>query len=381
MKGIGKNLLTGNFDLLKLSLPVAMFEPRSYLEKLADPWVFPYFLDRAAETPGDPELRMKWVITFLVAGFHLALSRFQKPFNPILGETWQASLLDGSRVYLEQVSHHPPISAFQLIGEGGKYLFEGQSEPSVAYKTNGIKTAAKGHRAVRFADGGVIEIQYPFYSIKGLLGGGAPRAEIGGKAVFTDAVNGLKAEVHFGKVEGAPAGSMLARSDAIQGKLMRMVTVGASGSDENSPVSSIGKPPSSQAQVLSSSWSGSMGLSKLSKSFNLLTTAANSSSGSDDDDRNNIVWEPVASCTGNWLSFLDWDDERFWTVSEDMPFHWQPDPDPLPSDSRFRADLAALAAGDVVEAQKAKEALENSQRVDAKLRKLVIPLLGRRNVV
>lgn len=29
----------GNLDLLKVSLPVRMFEPRSYLQKLTDPWV------------------------------------------------------------------------------------------------------------------------------------------------------------------------------------------------------------------------------------------------------------------------------------------------------------------------------------------------------
>ena len=39
IKGLGKNLLAGNLDLLKVSLPVALFEPRSYLQKLADPWV------------------------------------------------------------------------------------------------------------------------------------------------------------------------------------------------------------------------------------------------------------------------------------------------------------------------------------------------------
>ena len=34
------------------------------------------------------------------------------------GETWQATLDDGSNVYFEQMSHHPPVSAFQLIGPG-----------------------------------------------------------------------------------------------------------------------------------------------------------------------------------------------------------------------------------------------------------------------
>lgn len=34
------------------------------------------------------------------------------------GETWQATLGDGSKVYFEQISHHPPVSAFQLVGPG-----------------------------------------------------------------------------------------------------------------------------------------------------------------------------------------------------------------------------------------------------------------------
>ncbi len=48
---------------------------------------------------------------------------------------------------------------------------------------------------------------------------------------------------------------------------------------------------------------------------------------------------------------------------------WEPVPHPLPSDCRYREDLAALAAGDVKAAQAAKEALEQRQRADAKLRK------------
>jgi hypothetical protein len=59
-------------------------------------------------------------------GFHHAFARWAKPFNPILGETWEAALPDGSRIYLEQISHHPPISAFQLQGPDGLYSFAGQ---------------------------------------------------------------------------------------------------------------------------------------------------------------------------------------------------------------------------------------------------------------
>ena len=40
-KEAGKKLLTGNFNLINLSMPVKMSEPRSYLQKLADVWVYP----------------------------------------------------------------------------------------------------------------------------------------------------------------------------------------------------------------------------------------------------------------------------------------------------------------------------------------------------
>ena len=38
----------------------------------------------------------------------------QKPFNPIIGETFQG-FLNGNPVYLEQISHHPPISYYLVI--------------------------------------------------------------------------------------------------------------------------------------------------------------------------------------------------------------------------------------------------------------------------
>ena len=34
-----------------------------------------------------------------------------KPFNPVIGETFQADI-NGGKYAAEQVSHHPPISAF-----------------------------------------------------------------------------------------------------------------------------------------------------------------------------------------------------------------------------------------------------------------------------
>ena len=63
MLQLGKKLLTGSFDLVSISLPVKMFEPRSYLEKLADVWVYPRFLELAAQAR-DPQQRMLYVVTW-----------------------------------------------------------------------------------------------------------------------------------------------------------------------------------------------------------------------------------------------------------------------------------------------------------------------------
>lgn len=61
---------------------------------------------------------MAKVICFGV-GFSLAYITMEKPFNPILGETYQG-VIDGFPVYGEQISHHPPISSLYMIGRGYK---------------------------------------------------------------------------------------------------------------------------------------------------------------------------------------------------------------------------------------------------------------------
>jgi len=41
----------------------------------------------------------------------------KKPFNPILGETFEM-VTEKVKFVAEQVSHHPPITAFQYEGKG-----------------------------------------------------------------------------------------------------------------------------------------------------------------------------------------------------------------------------------------------------------------------
>ena len=357
-KSLGRNILVGNFDLLKVSFPVVLFEPRSFLQKLTDPWCFPRFLSAAAAAGDDPVDRLRHVVTYVLAGYHRVFRKWAKPFNPLQGETWQALLPDGTRIYLEQVSHHPPVSAWEMHGPHGAYIFHGASQPSVSYKANAIHTSAGGQRRLLFADGGAVEISSPRYVVRGLLAGGAPRADLGdGGAEFVDRAHGLTAVLRFGKVEGAPAGSLLARSDAVSGTIYR---TGA----QHDGGAAASRGAAAEPGVRRAKSAGSV-LTRLAASLNGGGAARMSAALGDEQAR-----EAVASCSGNWLSHLDWDGgQRAWTLLEEEVQEWVAEEAPLSTDSRFRPDLELLAKGDLAGAQAAKERLENQQRRDAKFGK------------
>ena len=55
--------------------------------------------------------RMAHVGAYLAARYASQFSRNSKPFNPLLGETFEL-VTHKYRFFAEQVSHHPPITAF-----------------------------------------------------------------------------------------------------------------------------------------------------------------------------------------------------------------------------------------------------------------------------
>jgi len=75
----------------------------------------------------DPLDRMKQVVKYFVASnwVNQTLANCKVPLNPILGETLQREMVTGERLYCEQVSHHPPISAFELYGPNDDYKIYG----------------------------------------------------------------------------------------------------------------------------------------------------------------------------------------------------------------------------------------------------------------
>ncbi|XP_066877015.1 oxysterol-binding protein-related protein 7 isoform X7 [Kogia breviceps] len=114
------NILWNNIgkDLSKVSMPVQLNEPLSTLQRLCEELEYSSLLDQASHTT-DPCERMVYIAAFAVSAYSSTYHRAGcKPFNPVLGETYECERPDrGFRFISEQVSHHPPISACHAESE------------------------------------------------------------------------------------------------------------------------------------------------------------------------------------------------------------------------------------------------------------------------
>ncbi|KAL8165316.1 UNVERIFIED_CONTAM: Oxysterol-binding protein- protein 3 [Gekko kuhli] len=108
------NILRNNIgkDLSKVAMPVELNEPLNTLQRLCEELEYSELLDKAAQTHNLFE-RMVYVAAFAVSSYASTYYRAgSKPFNPVLGETYENIREDkGFQFFAEQVSHHPPISA------------------------------------------------------------------------------------------------------------------------------------------------------------------------------------------------------------------------------------------------------------------------------
>ncbi|XP_075313323.1 oxysterol-binding protein-related protein 7 [Odontesthes bonariensis] len=99
-------------DLARVSMPAALNEPVNLLQRLCEELEYSELLETANNTT-DPYQRMVYIAAFAISGYTTATYRnHYKPFNPVLGETYECIREDrGFHFISEQVCHHPPISA------------------------------------------------------------------------------------------------------------------------------------------------------------------------------------------------------------------------------------------------------------------------------
>ncbi|XP_058804614.1 oxysterol-binding protein-related protein 2 isoform X2 [Phymastichus coffea] len=121
-------------------MPVIFNEPLSFLQRVAEYMEYSKLLKQAAQETS-PVARLQYISAFAVSALASNWDRLGKPFNPILGETYELQR-DDFRIICEQVSHHPPVSAFHADSE--EFVFRGSIHPKLKFWGKSIEIHPKG---------------------------------------------------------------------------------------------------------------------------------------------------------------------------------------------------------------------------------------------
>nr|XP_050861313.1 oxysterol-binding protein-related protein 2 isoform X1 [Vespula vulgaris] len=127
-------------DLSKITMPVIFNEPLSFLQRVAEYMEYAKLL-KLASAEQTPVGRLQYVAAFAVSALASNWERLGKPFNPLLGETYELTRED-FRIVCEQVSHHPPVSAFHA--DSDDFVFHGSIHPKLKFWGKSIEVHPKG---------------------------------------------------------------------------------------------------------------------------------------------------------------------------------------------------------------------------------------------
>lgn len=324
MKQFGSALFSGK-SITTVSLPVYIFRPISALEQEARCYTnAPHFLEKAGLIKDTLE-QFKLAISHYVSSL-LVFVGAGKPFNPLHCETFQG-IIGGCPIYVEQVSHHPPISAVQMIGKNFKA--EATTEVTVNISMTLFKLCKVGHQKVFFKNTNTtVKAQLPPWVAHGGLG--KKTFQFGNKLYVFDIGNKLYAEIVFDYEEPSIFKKTRMAQDHFSGSIWKI---------NDKFVEYLRHLPKRQHEL-----------------DEIKFKEKEHSAGH------------VARIEGNWLEYLKIGDKMYWTTAEYQPYKLQYFDNPLPSDSNFRLDVLYLREGNEGKAQELKDKIEEVQRHDKKLR-------------
>jgi len=318
IKKIGLNIIKGK-SIMNISLPINIFDVRSHLE------VFAYqnsyakaFLEKAGKVR-DPLERLKLTTTFAMTTVHMAVAQL-KPFNPILGETFQSKIND-CQFYLEQTSHHPPIFNFYIIGENFKIY--GYNESEVSTGANSVKAIYKGKFTVEYKDGVKHEISFPMFKLSGTLMR-ERKLKYKETMMVADRKNDLIASIDMEPDDRGFFSKVFSKGNAYPDYFRGLVT-----------------KISNNAKYV-----------KENNNFSVI------------DVKKNVIC-PIE---GEFSTYIKFGNDVYWEYSKYLCPPMKRMKYTLPSDSTFREDILFLKLKDEILSQKWKVLLEELQRNDRKLR-------------
>ncbi|XP_013141934.1 PREDICTED: oxysterol-binding protein-related protein 8 isoform X3 [Papilio polytes] len=188
-------------DLSKVVLPTFILEPRSFLDKLSDNYYHADILGKA-QSLEDPYQRFKCVLRWYLSGLYRKPKGLKKPYNPVLGEIfrccWKDKQGESYTYYVaEQVSHHPPVSAFYVSNRKDGYVIEGSLLARSKFYGNSTSAILEGCARVHLLNWGETYITTaPYAHCKGIVIG-TLSMELGGKVHIICQDTGYQADVEF----------------------------------------------------------------------------------------------------------------------------------------------------------------------------------------
>jgi hypothetical protein len=182
-------------DVTRIALPVHLNEPLSFTQRLVEDLEY-YELAHKAAAASSVSKRLALLAALASSCWVTTLTRYGKPFNPMLGETYELVHQEGGFcVVSEQVSHHPPITALHV--ESDKWVFWEEYKLDIKFRGQWVKVLPTG--LVHFMtkdDGYHYSWNKPHSTIHNVLFG-TLWADHEGDVVVTCHTTGEKAVVHF----------------------------------------------------------------------------------------------------------------------------------------------------------------------------------------
>lgn len=182
-------------DLSSMTAPVTSNEPISVLQRLCEQLEYSELLDKASESAGDQ--RLLYVALFSVSALSAARVKeraLRKPFNPLLGETYECVREDKDfRFVSEKVSHRPPVFATQA--ESPRWTMHWTSRPHQKIWGKSAEITDSGPCLISFKDGEVINFMMPDCFLRNLIAGEKYLEPVG--TLTIESSTGHSVTIHF----------------------------------------------------------------------------------------------------------------------------------------------------------------------------------------
>lgn len=308
-KNVGK-------DMSSLSMPVDMNEPVTILQKYAELLEYCDLIENALkgndeESSGEKILRIAAFATSYLSSMRNKVRSSRKPFNPLLGETFELVREDkGFRLLCEKVSHRPPVFALNVDSANWNLSFSPSPSQKFWGKTSEFFTSGMVRLRIK-SSGEVFTWNHPTCVLKNIIAGEKYTEPC--SLITVKSSSGQRAVVEFAK------GGMF------------------SGRSEDLFIKAYDQSKRQLAYSVNGTWTESMTLKTGTVEKTIWTAGPLLSN-----------WEKKFGFT-KYVGTLN----KITKIEEGLL---------PPTDSRLRPDMLAYSKGDIATAEKLKRELEEGQR-------------------